>query len=150
MRKRPASYSIYLRRPMPPMLGWFLTFLFVNVTWVFFRAKTMDDAMRVLNGMSDVNSFFNHAVSSTQVADLAWAGWLSDIALRIMPVSLIGQLPIYMAIIAAFTIIAQKNSLEMASGTIGKWRLAYGGILFIVAMYFMLAATSSVFLYFNF
>lgn len=138
------------RRPMPPMLGWFLTFMFVNVTWVFFRAKTMDDAMRVLNGMFDVSSFIEHTISSTPVADLAWGGWLSDIALKIMPASLIGQLPIYMAIIAAFTIIAQKNSLEMASETIGKWRLAYCGVLLAVAMHFMLAATSSVFLYFNF
>lgn len=138
------------RRPMPPMLGWFITFMFVNITWVFFRAKTMDDAMRVLNGMFDVSSVFDHTISSTPVSDLAWGGWLSDTALMIMPASLIGQLPIYIAIIAAFITIAQKNSLEMASGTIGKWRLAYGGALLAVAMHFMLAATSSVFLYFNF
>lgn len=34
-----------------PLLGWFLTFNFVNLAWVFFRAKTWDDALRVLKGM---------------------------------------------------------------------------------------------------
>ncbi|AQZ31911.1 acetyltransferase [Pseudomonas sp. LPH1] len=140
----------HLRRPMPPMLGWFLTFMFVNITWVFFRAKTLDDAMRVLSGMVDVNSAVGLATSVTLVSDLAWGGWLSDIALSIMPASLVGQLPIYLAILGAFAIITQKNSLEMAQGAIGRWRLCYGAILFSVAMYFTLAATSSVFLYFNF
>jgi len=139
-----------LSRPMPPMLGWFLTFMFVNITWVFFRAKTLDDAMRVLSGMVDVSSAVGLATSVTLVSDLAWGGWLSDIALSIMPASLVGQLPIYLAILGAFAIITQNNSLEMAQGTIGGWRLCYGAILFSVAMCFTLAATSSVFLYFNF
>lgn len=139
-----------LRRPMHPMLGWLLTFMFVNITWVFFRAKTLDDAMRVLRGMFDVNSAFGHATDANLVSDLAWGGWLSDLALNIMPASLLGQLPIYLAILAAFMIITQKNSLEMAQGTLGKWKITYGAVLFSVAMLFMLAAASSVFLYFNF
>jgi len=32
-------------------LGWFITFNFINITWVFFRAKNFDDALRVLSGM---------------------------------------------------------------------------------------------------
>ena len=43
---------------MPPVLAWLLTFTFVNVAWVFFRAKTLDDAMRVLRGMIDIHSAF--------------------------------------------------------------------------------------------
>lgn len=139
-----------LRRPMPAMLGWFLTFMFVNITWVFFRAKTLDDAQRVLGGMFDFSSIVEHRASPALVSDLAWGGWLSDIGLNIMPSSLIGQIPVFIAIVVAFVIIAQKNSLEMASGTIGGRRLAYGAVLFSVALCFTLAATSSVFLYFNF
>ncbi len=33
------------------VLAWFLTFSFVNIAWVFFRAKTWDDAIKVLSGM---------------------------------------------------------------------------------------------------
>lgn len=139
-----------LRRPMPAMLGWFLTFMFVNITWVFFRAKTLDDAKRVLGGMFDFQSISGHSTTSKLVSDLAWGGWSSDMLLNIMPSTLVGQLPIFVAIVIAFAITAQKNSLEMASGTIGRWRLAYGAVLFSIAMCFTLAATSSVFLYFNF
>ncbi len=32
-------------------LAWFITFNFVNITWVFFRAKEWDDAIKVLSGM---------------------------------------------------------------------------------------------------
>ena len=136
--------------PMPKFLAWLLTFVFVNVAWVFFRAKTLGDAVRVLREMVDFRSVFGHTIASTPVSDLAWGGWLSDILLNFLPISLVGQTPVYLAIIIAFVVIRQKNSLEMASGSIGAKKLIYGAALFSVAMYLTLAATSSVFLYFNF
>ena len=33
------------------ILAWFLTFNFINIAWVFFRAKEWDDAIKVLDGM---------------------------------------------------------------------------------------------------
>ena len=36
---------------MPKVLAWFITFNFVNLTFIFFRAKEMDDAVKVLTGM---------------------------------------------------------------------------------------------------
>ena len=42
------------RRPydrLHPALRWLITFLFVTVAWVFFRAETMDSAMTVLRAM---------------------------------------------------------------------------------------------------
>lgn len=136
--------------PFPPALAWITTFAFVNVTWVFFRAKTLDDAIRVLRGMIDFRSILSHESTSIPSYDLAWAGVQSDNLLQIFPASLVGQIPTYLAIIAGFLMIAQKNSMEMASGSLGVNKLIYGGILLSVAMYFTLAATSSVFLYFNF
>ena len=32
-------------------LAWFITFNFISITWVFFRAKEWEDAMKVLGGM---------------------------------------------------------------------------------------------------
>ena len=40
-----------LKLKMPKLLGWFITFNFINVAWVFFRAKNFDDAVKVLKGM---------------------------------------------------------------------------------------------------
>ncbi len=36
---------------MPAVLGWFITFNFLNITFIFFRAKEWDDAIKVLSGM---------------------------------------------------------------------------------------------------
>lgn len=41
---------------LPALLAWFLTFMFLNVTWVFFRANTFADALRVLRGMAGLDS----------------------------------------------------------------------------------------------
>ncbi|MEH6450099.1 MAG: MBOAT family O-acyltransferase [Oleispira sp.] len=37
------------------MVAWFITFNFVNVTFVFFRAEDWDNAIRVLSGMANAN-----------------------------------------------------------------------------------------------
>ena len=38
-------------RKLPMLLGWFLTFNFINIAWVFFRANSFHDAKKVLKGM---------------------------------------------------------------------------------------------------
>ncbi len=135
---------------MPNWLAWTFTFGFVNFAWVFFRAKNLDDAKRVLYGMVDFSSAFGGSVESIPVSDIAWAGVLADLLLTILPTTLVGQLPVSLAIFAAFVMIAQKNSIELASGIIGIKKTIFGAIIFVAGMYFTLAATSTVFLYFNF
>ena len=139
-----------LRRPMPPALAWLLTFLFVNFAWVFFRAKTMDDARRVLHGMVDIRSVLGQTVASIPTSGLAWGGWLSDLLVSIFPPGLVSYAPTYLALMAALFIVSQKNSLELSSGTLGLRKTWAGALLFCIAMYFSLSATSQVFLYFNF
>lgn len=41
---------------LPRWLGWLITFLFINFTWVFFRAKTWDDALKVFRGMLNLGA----------------------------------------------------------------------------------------------
>jgi D-alanyl-lipoteichoic acid acyltransferase DltB (MBOAT superfamily) len=41
---------------MPSWIAWFLTFNFINIGWVLFRAKTFADALKVLRGMIGVNA----------------------------------------------------------------------------------------------
>jgi alginate O-acetyltransferase complex protein AlgI len=137
-------------RPLPPVFAWILTFAFVNVAWVFFRAKTLGDAMRVLRGMIDFRSAFGPQTDLIPTAHLAWAGVLSDTLVKIFPASLFGQVPTSLAIAVAFFMIAQRNSMEIANRPLGTWKLIYGAILMSVAMYFTLVTTSPVFLYFNF
>ena len=139
-----------LRVPLPRVLAWLVTFTFVNFAWVFFRAKTMPDALRVLHGMVDVRSALAQSVAAIPTSGLAWGGWLSDVLLGFLPPGLVAHAPTYVAIVAAFFLVSQKNSLEISSGTLGSAKTGAGALLFCTAMYFSLAATSTVFLYFNF
>lgn len=36
---------------LPVILAWFITFNFINLTWIFFRAKDIEAAQKVLHGM---------------------------------------------------------------------------------------------------
>jgi D-alanyl-lipoteichoic acid acyltransferase DltB (MBOAT superfamily) len=40
-----------LGKRLPILLAWFLTFNFINIAWVFFRANAFEDALKVLKGM---------------------------------------------------------------------------------------------------
>lgn len=57
---------------MNKYLAWFITFNFVNITWIFFRAKQWDDALKVLTGMFELkgiilpNKFSNTLAFLTQ------------------------------------------------------------------------------------
>lgn len=42
---------------MNRILAWFITFNFVNIAWIFFRAKEWEDALRVLRGMCGFDVF---------------------------------------------------------------------------------------------
>ena len=135
---------------MPNIIGWLLTFSFINITWVFFRAKTLDDALRVLHGMADIDSILNWPVVSISTNELAWGGWFLDYLLNYLPAGLAGNILCYTAIAFALVIISQKNSFELMMGEHSKAKLSGVTLLFCIAMYSTMMTKSSVFLYFNF
>lgn len=51
------------------VLAWFITFNFVNISWVFFRAKEWEDAIKVLEGMFGLNGF-EYQLNYLQIAIL--------------------------------------------------------------------------------
>ena len=135
---------------MPKALAWLLTFGFVNVTWVFFRAKNGEEAMRILKGMSDLSSILNLPISTLPTTQLAWAGALADYLLRVFPAGLVVNGLSFAAISVGFIILKQKNSQELMYSGISKQKLSFALLLFAIAMMAVMASTSSVFLYFNF
>lgn len=139
-----------LNRPIPTVFAWVLTFLFVNVSWVFFRAKSMADAERVLRGMADFESALGTLTASIPTAGLAWGGGLSDRLLLELPNGVVPYTWSYAMIVTALVIIFQKNAFELMSGKLGWGKVIMGASVFSAALYFTLASTSSVFLYFNF
>ena len=106
--------------------------------------------MRVLRGMADLGSIRGTPVAAVPTADLAWSGWLGDRLLAYLPAGMVGQLGASLAIAIAFVLIAQKNSMEISTGRLSVRLVMAAAVAFSVAVYFMLAQTSAVFLYFNF
>ena len=139
-----------LHLPLPKPIAWLVTFAFVNVTWVFFRAKTGEDALRILHGMVDIQSIYQPLIGAKSILNISWSGWLGDLLLHLFPSSLVSQLPIYLAITFGFILIFQKNSVAVIQGRITTAKVLICALLFSAALLVSLTQTSSVFLYFNF
>ncbi|GIO15056.1 peptidoglycan O-acetyltransferase [Cohnella xylanilytica] len=111
-------------RPLPTWFAWFLTFLFINVTWVFFRAEDFHQAIRLLKGMAGLNGFG---------LDLVKAHWA----------------PILLIIVFLPFVLIFKNSSEKEERFKPSWQIALGcAVLFIVSLLYL--NRISTFLYFNF
>lgn len=137
--------------PLPSALAWLLTFGFVNLTWVFFRAESMADALQILRGMFDLRSALALPVAAISTDQLAWGGWLMDVLLLWLPNGLVAHLLTFSAVAIAFVIIAEPNAQQLLFMRGHAWAKLFGGLLlFCVAMYVMMASSSAVFLYYNF
>ncbi len=104
------------------IMAWFITFNFINITWVFFRAKEWEDAIKVLSGMVSIENAFE--------------------TLNII------QLISFFGI---FCIIFLNNStkyLDKFRFTIIK--VIYSSVLLFVALIVSELRSSSEFIYFNF
>lgn len=135
---------------MPKSVAWLMTFGFVNITWVFFRAKSFEDALRVIRGMANINSVFDFRTIAIPTSSLAWGGWFSDYLLRWLPAGLAANALCFGAIVLALGIISQKNSFELMASGQSMAKLSGAILLFCISLYSTMATTSTVFLYFNF
>lgn len=135
---------------MPKYFAWACTFLFVNLTWVFFRAETLSDAMRIIRGMAGLNGI---VVSEEFANTLAGATGLTLTLATVAGDNFI--VTKYMLLfIGVFGVIAFafKNSMEMTKdkthfSLLDSLRVS-GSLLLTLLL--GIASTSSVFLYFNF
>lgn len=117
---------------MNALLAWFITFNFINITWIFFRAKEWDDAVNVLRGMFGFNELGD-------ITELAEFGGLSTIDLVMM-------LIVFMI---GFSVFFTKNSNQMVSALrLNKKSMFFGAFLMCVGILHL--SKVSTFLYFNF
>ncbi|MRN53444.1 MBOAT family O-acyltransferase [Paenibacillus monticola] len=111
-------------RPLPLALCWLLTFSFINVTWVFFRAHDMRQASRLLRGMFGMNGL-----------------GLSTLAESIL------ILPVLAVLLLAM--LTSPNLTERLSKLRPNWRTSLlMAVLFMISLLFFNRITE--FLYFNF
>jgi alginate O-acetyltransferase complex protein AlgI len=127
---------------MNKVLAWFITFQFVNATWVFFRAPNFTTAIQVLKGMAGLNGV---SIPDQLANMLHWetarlyAFSLAASALEVL---------LYLAC-ALFIVLVFKNSYEWKEQFKPKWYYAvFAGALFIYSAFHLQKVTE--FLYFNF
>ena len=131
-------------------LAWFITFNFINIGWVFFRATSWEDAIKVLKGMLG----FNRVVVSKQFSNaFNYLNPLNEFY------SLQGGLiqnfiTIYTLefILLGFVLISLKNSNEIirSSFVFSYKYLIWLSVLLGVSLLYMNISSGSEFLYFNF
>ncbi|TAU07972.1 MBOAT family protein [Rhizobium ruizarguesonis] len=132
-----------LSLPMP--VAWFITFVFVIITWVFFRATDMDSALKVLTGMSNIRDGSMQALYH-QIRDQPFV--LRDYLNMDSSLFAITWLSVATAIVMLF-----PTSIRLFKGNQRKPVYAfYAGALFAAAIMplMSLQAAPSQFLYFNF
>jgi D-alanyl-lipoteichoic acid acyltransferase DltB (MBOAT superfamily) len=138
-------------RPMPRPLAWVLTFAFVDVAWVFFRAHAWPDAMRMLRGMVDVGSIRDWPLQRLETADFAWAGPLLDPLLAWLPATIVARAPSLAALVLGLALMRAPNAVELASVHACRPRGVFAAAtLLCVAVLVMVAGRQTPFLYFNF
>jgi len=123
---------------MPKLLAWFITFNFVNVAWVFFRAKEWEDAIKVLNGMFGIDKLF--AITSLNSKNIYFESetyiWLGVIILIVALFPNTYQ-------ITKYPKFNNSRLLSIPSTMIFAF-------IFLTALLWMSTSTYSEFIYFNF
>ncbi|MBD3795481.1 MAG: MBOAT family protein, partial [Epsilonproteobacteria bacterium] len=115
---------------MNSFLAWFLTINFINITWIFFRAKDMDSAIKVLSGMFGLNGW----------GDIKITNFLHNIG---------NSIEITLYFIVAIIILMSKNSNQLADNFRPTKKIALA-IGLILALGILSLSKVSEFLYFNF
>jgi len=130
-------------------LAWFVTFNFINIAWVFFRAKEWDDAVKVLSGMTGFSGVVLTEKHEKYLSCLENYHFISfgEITTHIGD----GSKVLYWVLIGFGLVMIFRNSvnkinhLKLTSVT----SILYGVILSVSLMYMSLHEVSD-FLYFNF
>ncbi|MGG3307249.1 MBOAT family protein [Paenibacillus lautus] len=109
---------------MPRLLAWTITFVFITVTWVFFRAESWVQAMRLLKGMSGLSGIHLY---------------LNDAILE----------PLAIIVVIAPIVLLCRNSSELSvSFRPNSKQAVVCAVLFVISL--MYITRISEFLYFNF
>jgi len=137
---------------MPKVLAWFVTFNFINIAWVFFRAKEWDDAIRVLSAMFG----FDRIVVPEKLSN--WLPFWDGMGITF------GQVltndngkPFLIWFIVVSILLYAKNSMELTkypillkAQDITVPKLLYFAIILFTALVTMSLQTYTEFIYFNF
>ena len=135
---------------MNKILAWFITFNFINITWIFFRAKEWEDAIKVLKGMVGLSgvvvlpNFLESKLQFLKSFGITFGGFVSNIGGDYFT-------PLWF-IFAFILVLVFKNSMIYLNSNFkaNKKYLLLSIYLFSYAFITSVMSSSKVFLYFNF
>ena len=131
---------------MNAALAWFITFNFINISWVFFRAKEFEDALKVLKGMFGFNGLMLPEKLEPYFPD--FLGVYLNFSTVFLHIGAESKTTLYL-ISASLIVLLLPNSMELRAKIVfTKWTL----LLFAsMSAYALLHLNQmSEFLYFNF
>jgi len=134
---------------LPVLLAWFLTFNFINIAWVFFRATSFDDALKVLKGMF---RFGDLGLSKSQ--QFYHLLHYKHPALEFFHFN-VANVTFITIVVGFIVVLFFKNTKELQlwfqqHKTIPLWVVASTGIMLGISLLALSVNTHSEFLYFNF
>ena len=132
---------------MNTILAWFITFNFINIGWVFFRAKEFEDAIKVLKGMLGMTGINLPNALSSKLSFLSRYG--VEFGNLIAGIGGDGYYALMWVMSGMVLVLAFKNSMELLNTfKISKKTVLFSGVLFAVGILSMNKVSE--FLYFNF
>lgn len=131
-----------LKIGMNNLLAMIITFLFVNATWVFFRAHELKDAIRILKGMCGLNGISLPASFASRLPSLSQYGFVFEGAESDKLIKLALFIPL---------VFILKNSNEYVQEFLPNKRyLAFSLALLFASLLNMAMQNTSEFIYFDF
>ena len=130
-------------------LAWLITFNFINIAWVFFRAKEWDDAIKVLSGMLGLSNIVIAQKFEKYLSFLNTYDWVTfgKVTTHIHS----NSEPIGWILSGFFIVLFMKNSMHQILNFKYKAYQAFFIVISIFSFYFMsISGVESQFLYFNF
>ena len=128
-------------------LAWLITFNFINIAWVFFRAKDWDSAIKILSSMFDVN---NIVLKESLANKLSFLSEYHVHFSEVIKMTHDGKDLLNWLLLGFLLTLLFKNTNYWMKKTLNIWYILLSAILFAYAILITSISSTQVFLYFNF
>ena len=133
-------------------VAWLITFNFINIAWVFFRANEWKDAVKVFTGMIGLTKGGDFLLSLDFIDTVSM--WINIPLYNLLPYQVmkgsVDDVSIIFCIVAIAMVLAMNNSNSYLNKKVTKRMVVFSSVIFSYSIIQSLLSTTTVFLYFNF
>jgi hypothetical protein len=126
-----------------------LTFCFINISWVYFRAESLSDAHNILGRMFDIQELISNLSDLNPVAMIfSSAQYLLSLPM-VNDFSSFDVLFLFIILLIVAELVKSSNKVDFANARISKCTILTP-LLLTLSFWFMSVETVEKFIYFNF